>query len=69
MRYLPFLKGFGVRVSDFWIRSKPNPNLFRDSDSDLTSKPATDSDSRPNLKDSVKSTFDLSECESDVKLK
>ena len=35
----------------------PNTNLLRDSVSDLTPKPATDSYSRPNPKDSVKSNF------------
>ena len=33
----------------------PNTNLLRDSVSDLTPKPATDSDWRPKPKDSVKS--------------
>ena len=45
---------FGYLTSGFG--PNPNTNLLSDSVSDLTPKPATDSDSRPNPKDSVKST-------------
>ena len=40
------MSGFGLN---------PNTNIFKDAVSDLTPKPATDSDLRPNPKDSVKS--------------
>ena len=52
---LSFLKRFGVQAFDFWICPNSKMNLFWDLVSDLTSKPDTDSDSRPNPKDSVKS--------------
>ena len=52
----PFLKDSGFGHLTFGFGPNPNTNLFQDSVSDLTSKPATDSDLRPNPKDSVKST-------------
>ena len=48
------IRGFVFFTSGFG--PNPNTNLLMESVSDLTPKPATDSDSRPNPKDSVKST-------------
>ena len=47
--------GFGVRVFDIWIRSEPEYESIEGFSFGLTPKPSKDSDSRPNLKDSVKS--------------
>ena len=57
VRALFFLKRFGVRVFDFWILSEPAHKSIKGvSVSDLTPNPVTDSDSRQNPKDWVKST-------------
>ena len=58
MRTLSFFfkdSGFGYLPSGFGPNL--NTNLLRDSVSDSTPKPATDSNLRPNPKDSVKSNF------------
>jgi hypothetical protein len=54
LQVLSFLKRIGVRVFDLWIQSEPEYESIEGFGFDLTPKPATDLDSRPNPKDSVK---------------